>query len=111
MTGLIRSLYIDLHNRLTKMISHLETLTMNTRPSSEFKMETLVKLTELKNKVSKTLRSQTLDCDFFILNNTINYNTLNNEFIEIELFRFLPISKYSDIAEGYFEKVIQSIYI
>lgn len=110
MTIFIRSLFMDLHNRLERMITHLDSLTMETVAPSLFKKKAVVKLHALRTKITTLMESEILANDFFTPNTIILYNSINNEFIEIELFLYLPISRYDTKADGYFEKVINSIY-
>jgi hypothetical protein len=110
MNVFIRGLFIDLHNKLEKMITHLDNLSMESPIASDFKAKTVASLFSLKDKVDKVIESGILDIDTFISNSVIKYNSLNNEFIEIELFRYLAISKYDNKADGHFEKIIHKIY-
>jgi hypothetical protein len=110
MNVFIKSLFIDLYNRLDKMTIHLESLSMESRPAAEFKNLAVVEMTQLKKKIIDVMNSGILQDDFFTANTVIRYNSLNNEYLEIELFLYLPISKYDLRAEGYFEKIIDSVY-
>ena len=110
MNEFMKSLYVDLHNRLEKMISHLKTLSMESPVASEYKMTAVIALNKLKKKIAEVVNSGMLEEDLFARNLMIKFDSLHNEFIEIELFLYLPISKYDNKAEGYFEKVIQRIY-
>lgn len=110
MTIFNNCLFTDLHNRLEKMITHLTPLTPTSAVASRFKKVAVTTLGLLKAKVKKIMESGELNQDFFAPNVIIKYNSLNNEFMEIELFLFHPISRYNDNAEGYFEKVVTSIY-
>src|SRR5262245_39025053 len=110
MNVFIRSLYIDLHNRLEKMIIHLNSLSMETPPAAAFKKMAVLEMTQLKKKISEVVDCGILNDDFFTANTVIKYNSMQNDFLEFESFLYLPISKYDLRAEGYFEKVIQEIY-
>lgn len=110
MNQFVRSLNVDLHNRLDKMITHLNGRTMVTPSSASFKNTAVVEMTQLKKSISDILECGILNEDFFTSNTVIKYNSMNNEFIEFELYLFLPISKYDFAAEGYFEKIMCSIY-
>lgn len=106
----IRSLYIDLRNKIDKMILSLEQISMERAVASTFKSKTRDALITLRDELNRTILSGTLEIDVFLRNNIIKYNSFYYEFIEIELFRYLVIINYKDSAEGFFEKVIDKIY-
>lgn len=106
----INGLFMDLHNRLEKMINHLYNLTMDSHASSTFKKSTEEHLYALITKIKTLINTGIFADAFFTPNTIILYNSINNEFIEIELFLYLPIRRYDNTAEGYFEKVATSIY-
>lgn len=106
----IRSWFVDLYNRLDRMIMYLDNRAMDTRLSSEYKSRAIVEMTNLKIRISKLIQSKILNKDFFTPNLIVKYNLFNEEFLEAEKFLFLPIKNYDDKAEGFFELLIQSIY-
>lgn len=110
MKSYLNSLYIDLDNRLTDMIAHLEDISMENVSASTFKNTAIIHLNELKDKVAQVLNSGILEEEFFLPNALVDYNSLNNEYLELELFQFLPISRYDSQADGYFQVVIAAIY-
>src|SRR5258705_9202324 len=99
----IRSWFVDLYNRLDRMIIYLDNRAMDTRLSSEYKSKAIVEMTNLKTRLSKLIQSKILNEDFFTPNLIVKYNLFNDEFLEAEKFLFLPIKNYDDKAEGYFE--------
>src|SRR5450432_2163279 len=110
MNQLIKGLYIDLFNRLGKMTLDLERLSMTSPVAAGFQKTAVLSMYELKKKIAIVIKSGILSEELFTRNVIISYNSFNNEFIDIELFLFLPIIKHSLEAEGYFEKVVQKIY-
>ena len=109
MINFVKSLFIDMRNRIDKMKTYLELLSVVSPVSSEFKNKTVEALIALKSEIDGTITSGILNVDIFLRNNLIKYNSIHNTFLEIELFRFLPIIKYGQ-AEEYFEKLIYKIY-
>jgi len=110
MNSLMKSLYVDLHNRLKKMIDILEARNMQSPAASDFKKQTIVTLSEIKGKINITIESGILEETYFIPNLLTKFGILKQMFIEVELFQYLPILKYDERAEGYFQKIIQEIY-
>lgn len=110
MIEFINGLFIDLRNRIDKMVTRLNNLSMESSVASTFKSKTIDLLNELQKRIVNFINSGVLDYEFFISNNIREYNSINNEFLEIELFRYHPISKYDSRAYGHFEKVIKRIY-
>lgn len=110
MTPLIRTLFTDLHTRLEKMISQLDQRNMASPVAGKFKSEAVTDMIALQVQVKGILEDGILEHDFFAPNTFILYNSLNNKFVEIELYRYLPLIRYNQSAEGYFETLIRSIY-
>lgn len=109
MISFIKSLFVDLNNSIDKMLSHLDSLNDLSSVGKDFKEKTVMSLVELKTKIDAIIKSGILEVDGFISNNIITYNSINNSFMEIELFRFQAISKYGK-AEKFFDALIHKVY-
>ena len=109
MINFLKSLFIDLNNSIDKMLLHLDSLNGLSKVASDFKDKTVKALNELKSKIDGIISSGILEVDGFISNNIITYNSINNSFMEIELFRFQAISKYGK-PELFFDKLIHKVY-
>jgi len=110
MIKLIKGLYISLDDRLDKMLKHLETIDGTSGPASEFSANTVKSLYSLKERVKSIMDEGLIGLDEFSQNSLVQYSLINEEFLEIESFRYVPLSRYSTSAEGYFENIIQKIY-
>jgi hypothetical protein len=110
MIDLIKGLFIGLNDRLDKMLEHLAPITMNTGPGADFKATTILELYSLKEKISDIIDEGLIGLDEFAPNSLVQYSMINDEFIEIEKFRYIALSRYKREAEGYFERLIQKIW-
>lgn len=111
MIDLIKGLFIGLNDRLDKMLMNLDTISLTTKASSDFKATSIVALCTLKQKIEEIIADDLIDDDELAPNNLVQYSMINEEFIEIENFRYLAICKYSYPAGDYFEHLIQKIYL
>jgi len=110
MTIFITGLYVDLRNRLQKMIVALETKDTDSVVAAKFKNTTIEILGQLSHKIQGIIDSGILSSPKFMKNAIIKYNSINNQFLEVEGFRFMAIVRWTDKAEGFFEKVVSKIY-
>jgi len=110
MIKLIKGLYISLDDRLDKMLKHLETIDGISGPAGVFSAYTVQSLYSLKERVKGIMDEGLIGWDEFAHNSLVQYSLINEEFLEIESFRYVPLSRYRRSAEGYFEWVIQKIY-
>jgi hypothetical protein len=106
----IKGLFTELYNRSNKMLNQLNDLSMPTVASGNFKKLAEDHLFELTDRIKTIIKSGILEDDFFTTNVMILYKSINIDFLESESYLFLPIKKYDQAIEGYFEKIVTSIY-
>lgn len=109
MIGFIKGLYYDLIFKINKMFSELEQKSIDSEAGRKFMRDTLNEFKVLKADISRVINSGDLDIELLLTNNIVEFNTLYERFLSIEIFRFLIIIDYG-IPEHYFNKKISRIY-
>lgn len=110
MITFIKGQLINIRNSIDKANTDLASLSMESAIASDFKAKTIAALQALAVRIDNIIGSGILENEIFTRNCIIKFNSMNNAFIEIELFRYLAIRRYDSKADGHFEKVIVKIY-
>src|SRR5665213_527330 len=109
MKKFIKAIFFDLTGRIEKMLDELASPDISLEMDLAFLTETQRLLLDLHKQISAVINSGDLEIDKLASNNIIRYNTLHEELLTIELFRYLIIINYGK-AEGYFKKKVKRIY-
>lgn len=109
MKKFIKAIFFDLTGRIEKMLDKLASPNISLEIDIAFLTGTQSLLLHLHKQISAVIDSGDLEIDKLASNNIIRYNTLHEELLTIELFRYLIIINYGE-AEEYFKKKVKRIY-
>jgi hypothetical protein len=109
MNRFIKGIFYELVGRIEKMEEALRGPDISEDIDVAFLKETFAQLDSLKQEILSVDVSGDLDISELTSNNIIRYNTFYEEFLNIELFRYLIIISYG-AAEVYFKQQITRIY-
>lgn len=110
MSQFIRGLFTDLHLKIDKMTAVLNGITMTRRIASTFKRETVDLLNEIRGHILTIYRKGYLNSPIHTRNLIIDYRSLADDVMEIELYRYLAIVNYREQVDGNFEDLLVRIY-
>ena len=110
MSKFVRGLFTDLHIKIDKMITILNGITMSRRIASNFKMETVNLLNDIRAKITTLNNKGYLNSPVHTRNMIISYRSLTNDVMDIELYRYLAIVNYREQVDGNFEELLARIY-
>jgi hypothetical protein len=110
MSQFVRALFTDLHIKIDKMTSVLNGITMNRKIASKFKKETVELLNGVRGDIMALKNKGYLNSPAHTRNLIINYRSISNDVMDIELNRYLAIVNYREQVDGYFEDLLARIY-
>ncbi|MGB4770392.1 MAG: hypothetical protein WBP58_02990 [Chitinophagaceae bacterium] len=92
------------------MTSVLNGMTMTRRIASNFKKDTVDLLNGIRGQIIALEKTGYLNSPLHTRNMRIQYRSLNNDVMDIEVYRYLAIVNYREREDGYFEDVLVRIY-
>lgn len=110
MSKQLRGLLTDLHIRVDKMTRDLIPRSMQNPIASNFKKDTVERLNAIRGEILHELNGGLLDDPFYRRNVVVDYRTLSDKLLGIELARYLPLVNYRDAADGFLQTLLNRIY-
>lgn len=109
MIGFIQGIYLDLNNRVEKMINYLVIFTPHDNYIKDFSQKSLTHLNLLKEDIQLYINNGELAVEGLATFNLLRYNQFFERYQGIEQFSYLPVLRYGK-AEIYFNTLIERIY-